>query len=169
MTRKQMLQIKHNPCGKATAIKQNNHVSNGFNRSVSITNRIQSSTPLRYLFKWSSSIIPEENLLQRCKLARRVTSAYLTVSDMTLTEDGVTKALWKCVNYPALSGILGPHVSGPSAWRKQHWCQRCSPSWEQVSLSEPSADATNHLFTKKTQKYINIKPARSLLLKGEPK
>lgn len=93
MTRKQMLQIKHNPCGNATAIKQNNHVSNGFNRSVRITNRIQSSAPLRYLFKWSSSIIPEENLLQRCKLAWCVTSAYLSVSDMALTEDGSRQSL----------------------------------------------------------------------------
>lgn len=77
---------------------------------------------------------------------------------------GVTKALWKCVNYPALSGTLGPHVSGPSAWRKRHWCQRCSPSWERVSLWAVSWRYKPSVHQKKTP---NNKPTHSLLLKEE--
>lgn len=99
-----------NSCGKTTAIKQSIHVSNGFNHSVSITNRVQRSAQVK-LELHSGAFFPIIPRGEQTKLARYVTSAYLTVSNMTLTEDGVTKALWKCVNYPALSGTMGPHVN----------------------------------------------------------
>ncbi len=79
-----------------------------YNKPSSAFCASQAWTPLRYL-------LPRNPRGEQTKLAWYVTSAYLAVSNMTLTEDGVTKALWKCVNYPALSGTLGPHVNQKKA------------------------------------------------------
>lgn len=129
----------------------------------------QSSAQVKLELHSGTFSIPEENKLQHAKLAWYVTSAYLTVSNMTLTEDGVTKALWKCVNYPALSGTLGPHVSGPSTRRKRHRSQRCSPPWEQVSLwavswcYKPSVHQKNTAYQANTLSRFNRRTYRNIL------
>lgn len=87
--------MRANACGKITAIKQNIHVSNGFSHSVSITNRVQSSAQVKLELHSGtfSNDLPHNPWGEQTKLAWYVTSAYLTVSNMTLTEDGSHQSL----------------------------------------------------------------------------
>lgn len=153
-----------NSCGKTTAIKQNIHMSNGFNHSVSITNGVQSSAQVKpELHSGIILIIPEENELERSKPARCVTSAYLTVSNMTLTEDGSHQSLVEMCQLS--STVRHPGTACLRSFNKE----KTAPVPEMQSalgagLSELSADATNHLFTKK--KTLNIKPTHIGLIEN---
>ncbi len=144
-----------NSCGKTTAIKQNIHVSNGFNHSVSITNRVQRSAQVK-LEPHSGTffpVIPEESKLNWPDMSLLLTSPYLTWH-------------WQKTESPKPCGNVSiiQHCQAPwdrtSTRRKRLRCQRCSPPWEQVSLWAVSWCYKPSVH----QKTQNTEPTRSLVL-----